>query len=196
MASAESLGGDGGGAAAGAGGAEGDPRASIFDFFRSHTAYDMLPESGRVVLLDANVPAAAAFSIMAANEQLAAPVWDSNTDRYLGMLTPMDMMEQILRCCRDDHGMADCQTAMNSRDLNHLMTACPRPAGCPEVPHQPPRFPSPNSPAEAQHPTRTLRVSLQEGECAEDTAMARDMHLGLERVIRGGWGPDWHGNEG
>ena len=138
MASAESLGGDGGSAAAGGGGAEGDPRASIFDFFRSHTAYDMLPESGRVVLLDANVPAAAAFSIMAANEQLAAPVWDSNTDRYLGMLTPMDMMEQILRCCRDDHGMADCQTAMNSRDLNHLMTACPRPAGCPEVTHRPP----------------------------------------------------------
>ncbi|KAJ1496455.1 hypothetical protein T484DRAFT_1923526 [Baffinella frigidus] len=132
MATSESLGGDGGGAAGGGGGAEGDHRASIFDFFRSHTAYDMLPESGRVVLLDANVPAAAAFSIMAANEQLAAPVWDSNTDRYLGMLTPMDMMEQILHCCREDCGM-DCQTAMNSRDLNHLMTACPRPAGCPEA---------------------------------------------------------------
>lgn len=193
MATSESLGGDGGGAAGGGGGAEGDHRASIFDFFRSHTAYDMLPESGRVVLLDANVPAAAAFSIMAANEQLAAPVWDSNTDRYLGMLTPMDMMEQILHCCREDCGM-DCQTAMNSRDLNHLMTACPRPAGCPEVPPPAARLPSPHSPAEAQHPARTLHVPPREGACAAEAATAPGLRMREGRVRcvgRGSQRPGW-----
>jgi len=112
--------------------AEGDHRASIFDFFRSHNAYDMLPESGRIVLLDARISVPAAFSILAANEQVSAPVWDSNADRYLGMVTPMDLVEQLLQCSQEGNG-EDCQAALSGRDLKYLMTECKRPLGCPDA---------------------------------------------------------------
>jgi len=58
----------------------------------------MLPESGKVCLLDSSLSAFAALSIMAANQQLAVPVWDAHADSYLGMLTVTDLVEIVLAC--------------------------------------------------------------------------------------------------
>ncbi len=35
---------------------------------------------------------------MAANQQLAVPVWDAHADSYLGMLTVTDLVEIVLAC--------------------------------------------------------------------------------------------------
>ena len=35
---------------------------------------------------------------MAANQQLAVPVWDSYADAYMGMLTVTDLVEIVLAC--------------------------------------------------------------------------------------------------
>jgi hypothetical protein len=54
--------------------------------------------SAQVCLLDSSLSAFAALSIMAANQQLAVPVWDAHADSYLGMLTVTDLVEIVLAC--------------------------------------------------------------------------------------------------
>jgi len=112
--------------------AEEDHRANIFDFFRSHNAFDMLPESGKVVLLDSSVSAYAAFCIMSSNEQVAVPVWDSRNDQYMGMLTVTDMLEMVLMCQNSKAGDG-CTEGMQDMTLHHWITNYPRPPGCPDV---------------------------------------------------------------
>jgi len=111
---------------------EGDHRDNIFQFFRSHTAYDMLPESGKVLLLDGSISAYSALKVMHANQQQAVPVWDGRGDRYLGMVTTSDMLELVLVCSKSDacSSLADAMRAIN---LEMWMSAYARPSGCPDV---------------------------------------------------------------
>eukprot|EP00960_Hanusia_phi_P006182 178371-Hanusia_phi.AAC.2 len=104
-------------------------RDNIFNFFRSHTAYDVLPESGKVVLLDASMSAFGAFHVMAANEQTAVPVWDARSDRYLGMITVSDLLEILLFCTTSENNFKD---SLRSIDLAYWLTNSERPSGCPE----------------------------------------------------------------
>lgn len=110
---------------------EGDHRDNIFQFFRSHTAYDMLPESGKVLLLDGSVSAYSALRLMNANQQLAVPVWDGRGDRYLGMVTASDMLELVLLCSKSD-GCANLTEAMRAINLEKWISAYARPPGCPQ----------------------------------------------------------------
>ena len=52
----------------------------------------------QVCLLDSSLSVFSALSIMAANQQLAVPVWDAHTDSYMGMLTVTDLVEIVLAC--------------------------------------------------------------------------------------------------
>jgi len=104
-------------------------RDNIFNFFRSHTAYDVLPESGKVVLLDASMSAFGAFHVMAANEQTAVPVWDGRSDRYMGMLTVSDLLEMLLFCTSSENNFKD---SLRSIDLAYWLSNSERPSGCPE----------------------------------------------------------------
>ena len=65
----------------------------------------------QVCLIDSQVSAHAAISIMAANQQLAVPVWDSRTDSYMGMLTVTDLVEMVLTC-RSSKQYSDCMEAL------------------------------------------------------------------------------------
>ena len=105
-------------------------RDNIFNFFRSHTAYDVLPESGKVLLLDATMSAFGAFHVMAANEQTAVPVWDGRSDRYMGMLTVSDLLEMLLFCTTSENNFKD---SLRSIDLAYWLSNSERPSGCPEV---------------------------------------------------------------
>lgn len=109
-----------------------DTRTYIFEFFRSHNAYDMLPESGKVLLLDASVSAYSAFCIMSANEQDAVPVWDSHSDTYMGMLTVTDMLELVL-ICQNSKVFSSCVEGLKEMSVHNWITSYPRPPGCPDV---------------------------------------------------------------
>mmetsp|Transcript_53480 Transcript_53480/g.109060 ORF Transcript_53480/g.109060 Transcript_53480/m.109060 type:complete len:329 (+) Transcript_53480:496-1482(+) len=111
---------------------KGDHRDNIFEFFRSHTAYDMLPESGKVLLLDGTMSAYSALRVMAANQQLAVPVWDGRRDVYLGMLTASDILELVLLCSNSD-SVGNLTESMRAITLEHWIASCARPPGCPEV---------------------------------------------------------------
>jgi hypothetical protein len=111
---------------------EDDHRAYIFEFFRSHNAYDLLPESGKVLLLDSSVSAYSAFCILSANEQDAAPVWDARTEKYMGMVTLTDMLE-LVNICQNSKVFTSCLEGMKEMTLDNWMTSYPRPPGCPDI---------------------------------------------------------------
>eukprot|EP00802_Teleaulax_amphioxeia_P007299 Tamp_07305.p1 GENE.Tamp_07305~~Tamp_07305.p1 ORF type:complete len:329 (+),score=52.63 Tamp_07305:309-1295(+) len=101
-------------------------RDNIFEFFRNHTAYDMLPESGKVILMDSGISAYSAYSLMAANEQQSVPVWDSRADRYCGTLTTTDLLQLIL-LCSDSKEHESCMQGMRDMDLDHFISTYSRP---------------------------------------------------------------------
>lgn len=72
----------------------------ICDFLKVHTAYDLLPESGKVVVVDVGLTVNNAFQALQENAITSAPLWDSQRQEYVGMLTVTDFVEIIL----DFHG--------------------------------------------------------------------------------------------
>ncbi|KAJ4455414.1 putative 5'-AMP-activated protein kinase subunit gamma-2 [Paratrimastix pyriformis] len=68
----------------------------IADFLKVHTAYDLLPDSGKVVVVDVGLTISSAFLALQENGITSAPLWDSNRQEYVGMLTVTDFIEIIL----------------------------------------------------------------------------------------------------
>lgn len=68
----------------------------ISDFLRKHTCYDLLPISAKVVIFDITLEVRYAFYAMVQNEIRAAPLWDSDARKIVGMLTVTDFIS-ILR---------------------------------------------------------------------------------------------------
>ncbi|KAG5075920.1 hypothetical protein JHK82_057268 [Glycine max] len=65
-------------------------RLSIF--LSTHTAYELLPQSGKVVALDITLPVKQAFHALYQEGISMAPVWDSNKCQFVGMLSAMDFI--------------------------------------------------------------------------------------------------------
>lgn len=71
-------------------------RQRINDFLTSHTVYEILPDSGKVVALDISLPIKQAFHVLYEQGIPVAPLWDSDRQQFVGMLTAADFIE-ILR---------------------------------------------------------------------------------------------------
>ncbi|URD87902.1 CBS domain containing membrane protein [Musa troglodytarum] len=67
-------------------------RHRISEFLSAHTAYDLLPESGKVVALDVNLPVKQAFHILYEQGISVAPLWDSFSGRFVGVLSALDFI--------------------------------------------------------------------------------------------------------
>ncbi|XP_027935493.1 sucrose nonfermenting 4-like protein [Vigna unguiculata] len=61
-------------------------------FLSTHTAYELLPESGKVVALDTTLPVKQAFHTLYQEGISTAPVWDSSKCQFVGMLSAMDFI--------------------------------------------------------------------------------------------------------
>ncbi|KAA6402884.1 MAG: putative 5'-AMP-activated protein kinase subunit gamma-2 [Streblomastix strix] len=68
----------------------------VEDFLKTHTAYDLLPESGKVIVLDVGLAIASAFQAFAENSVRSAPLWDNRRQEYVGMITSSDLLEIVL----------------------------------------------------------------------------------------------------
>lgn len=53
----------------------------MHDFLSAHTAYELIPESGKVVVLDVELPVRQAFHALHEQSIASAPLWDP---RYVG----------------------------------------------------------------------------------------------------------------
>ncbi|KAK9084147.1 hypothetical protein Scep_030618 [Stephania cephalantha] len=65
-------------------------RISIF--LSRHTAYELLPESGKVIALDVNLPVKQAFHILYEQGIPLAPLWDFCKGQFVGVLSPLDFI--------------------------------------------------------------------------------------------------------
>lgn len=74
---------------------EEDVRSSLHHislFLSTHTAYELLPESGKVVALDVDLPVKQAFHILYEQGIPMAPLWDFCKGQFVGVLSAMDFI--------------------------------------------------------------------------------------------------------
>ena len=77
-------------------GAEGAPdasRARVLEFLQRHTAYELIPESNKVVVLDTELPVRRAFHACFEQGIMAAPLWDERRREFVGMLSAGDFID-------------------------------------------------------------------------------------------------------
>jgi hypothetical protein len=67
-------------------------RRRVCDFLSQKTAYDLLPDSGKVIALDVNLPVKQSFHILHEQGIPVAPLWDSYNGRFVGILSPLDFI--------------------------------------------------------------------------------------------------------
>ncbi|ESW19034.1 hypothetical protein PHAVU_006G091100 [Phaseolus vulgaris] len=67
-------------------------RQRISVFLSAHTAYDLLPESGKIIALDINLPVKQAFHVLYEQGVSMAPLWDFCRSRFVGVLSAMDFI--------------------------------------------------------------------------------------------------------
>ncbi|MCO5608708.1 hypothetical protein L7F22_062922 [Adiantum nelumboides] len=72
-------------------------RHRIDNFLTSHTAYEVLPDSGKVVALDISLPIKQAFHVLYEQGIPLAPLWDSDQQQFVGMLTASDFIAILMQ---------------------------------------------------------------------------------------------------
>lgn len=67
-------------------------RRRVSAFLSTHTAYELLPESGKVVALDVYLPVKQAFHILHEQGVSVAPLWNSLKGQFVGVLSASDFI--------------------------------------------------------------------------------------------------------
>ncbi|XP_057476323.1 sucrose nonfermenting 4-like protein isoform X1 [Actinidia eriantha] len=67
-------------------------RHRIGVFLSTHMAYELLPESGKVIALDVDLPVKQAFHIMHEQGIPMAPLWDFCKGQFVGVLSALDFI--------------------------------------------------------------------------------------------------------
>jgi 5'-AMP-activated protein kinase regulatory gamma subunit len=73
---------------------------AIRDFLKVRTSYDVLPLSFRLIVLDTNLLIKKSLNILIQNSIVSAPLWDSRTSRFAGLLTSTDYINVIQYYCQ------------------------------------------------------------------------------------------------
>lgn len=71
------------------------------EYLISVTCEEIMPQSAKVVVLDANISVSSAFEALLENNVSAAVVWDSVGQDYAGVVTFVDFIEAIVRLSRN-----------------------------------------------------------------------------------------------
>ncbi|XP_073275212.1 sucrose nonfermenting 4-like protein isoform X5 [Primulina huaijiensis] len=61
-------------------------------FLSTHMAYELLPESGKVIALDVDLPVKQAFHILHEQGISLAPLWDFSKKKFVGVLSALDFI--------------------------------------------------------------------------------------------------------
>ncbi|PIN08166.1 5'-AMP-activated protein kinase, gamma subunit [Handroanthus impetiginosus] len=67
-------------------------RHRITVFMSTHMAYELLPESGKVIALDVELPVKQAFHILHEQGISTAPLWDFSKGKFVGVLSALDFI--------------------------------------------------------------------------------------------------------
>ncbi|RXN29950.1 5 -AMP-activated kinase subunit gamma-1-like isoform X2 [Labeo rohita] len=78
-----------------------DPNAEAYmNFMKKHCCYDAIPTSCKLVIFDTSLQVKKAFFALVANGLRAAPLWDNNLQKFVGMLTITDFINILHRYYR------------------------------------------------------------------------------------------------
>lgn len=72
---------------------EEDESQIFVKFFKFHKCYDLIPTSAKLVVFDTQLLVKKAFFALVYNGVRAAPLWDSNQQQFVGMLTITDFIK-------------------------------------------------------------------------------------------------------
>ncbi|KAG2491725.1 hypothetical protein HYH03_009888 [Edaphochlamys debaryana] len=90
-------------------------RKKISDFLHSHTAYELIPESGKVVILDVDLPVRQAFHALHEQGTASAPLWDCGERAIPGVISASDFIT-ILRRLR--HSVSSGANPMSEAEMD------------------------------------------------------------------------------
>ncbi|RKF80491.1 5'-AMP-activated protein kinase subunit gamma [Golovinomyces cichoracearum] len=68
---------------------------AIRDFLKIRTSYDVLPLSFRLIILDTDLLVKKSLTILLQNGIVSAPLWDSHTSTFAGLLTTSDYINVV-----------------------------------------------------------------------------------------------------
>uniref|UniRef100_A0A0N5A1P7 5'-AMP-activated protein kinase subunit gamma-1 n=1 Tax=Parastrongyloides trichosuri TaxID=131310 RepID=A0A0N5A1P7_PARTI len=71
-------------------------------FMKAHKCYDVIPTSSKLVILDIQLPVKKAFFALIYNGVRAAPLYDSNKQEFVGMLTITDFISILVKYYKKD----------------------------------------------------------------------------------------------
>ncbi|TGZ85300.1 CBS-domain-containing protein [Ascodesmis nigricans] len=69
---------------------------AIREFLKLRTSYDVLPVSFRLIVLDTNLLVNRSLNILVQNGVVSAPLWNSKTSSFAGLLTSSDYINVIM----------------------------------------------------------------------------------------------------
>lgn len=72
-------------------------RRKFGEFLAHHTAYELIPESGKVVVLDMDLPLRQAFHALHEQGIASGPLFDSTTGKISGVISASDFIETLKR---------------------------------------------------------------------------------------------------
>ncbi|XP_066932425.1 5'-AMP-activated protein kinase subunit gamma-1-like [Clytia hemisphaerica] len=70
---------------------------SYATFLKKHSCYDIIPNSSKIVVFDTRLKVKKAFFALVHNSIRSAPLWDSNEQDFVGMLTITDFINILIR---------------------------------------------------------------------------------------------------
>ncbi|CAJ0598106.1 unnamed protein product [Cylicocyclus nassatus] len=75
-----------------------DSQDAVYSLFmKAHRCYDLIPTSTKLVVFDTQLPVRKAFFALVYNGVRAAPLWDSEKQRFIGMLTITDFIKILIK---------------------------------------------------------------------------------------------------
>ncbi|KAI7991965.1 Sucrose nonfermenting 4-like protein [Camellia lanceoleosa] len=101
-------------------------RQRISVFLSTHTAYELLPESGKVIALDVNLPVKQAFHILYEQGIPVAPLWDFCKGQFVGVLSALDFILILRELGNHGSNLTEEELETHSYQLgkreNHILT--------------------------------------------------------------------------
>jgi CBS domain-containing protein len=97
-------------------------RDAITCFLRSRSVFELIRTSGKVVVFETNIPIQLAFYALLEHESAAAPLWDSASREFVGLMTITDFVD-VLRYYHDEHGRTGAAIeVLASRSISQIMS--------------------------------------------------------------------------
>ena len=154
------------GEGAGAGGQDAS-RARVLEFLQRHTAYELIPESNKVVVLDTKLPVRQAFHTCYEQGIMAAPLWDELQQEFVGMLSAGDFIDIVKMM-----GPSLAEAAMSEAELDQSTIAMVREEKAAETGHRP----APLVSVRPEDSLHLVSLTLMQGRLAMAPVLSSGVH--------------------